>query len=135
VGPAEGEKDVVAVVSTSEEVIAKEIADLERRLAALRQAYEALTGARVPLMPVDPVDLAVPLSFTRRPAPHDDSYDPDKPFWYWAVFRDDHVLGSTSLRCEIVTQWFDTVDEAQSQMQRFDRDTHRIHGVLRSDND
>lgn len=55
--------------------------------------------------------------------------------WYWAIFSDDHILGSHELKCNIETQWYDTLKEAQSQMRNFDHETHRIHGVLRGEDD
>lgn len=54
--------------------------------------------------------------------------------WYWAIFKD-HVPKVSSLGCSLMTQWFDTLEEAKSQMRNYDRQYHRIHGVLRSDGD
>lgn len=64
-------------------------------------------------------------------------YCPSEPpvKWYWAIFKDHHELGKIPLLSEIVTEWFEKLDEAQAQMQHHDRNKYRIHGVLRSEDD
>ena len=56
--------------------------------------------------------------------------------WYWAVFRDDHKLGSNELKCEIVSQWFDNIKDATKLIStHYGYEDHRIHGVLRNDDE
>lgn len=62
-------------------------------------------------------------------------YDPDSLHWYWAIFRDEPPAGNNTATGYLVTRWFDSIEEVQFHFREYDRETYRIHGVLRSDND
>lgn len=56
--------------------------------------------------------------------------------WYWAIFEDEQPpKGDNTIRGELVSQWFDTIEEAQRAFRRYGYMDHRIHGVLRGDDD